>query len=299
MKLAKLIHNPTAGDEEHNKKELIALIEQSGFACRYSSTKKTGWDTAEDDVDLLIVAGGDGTVRKTVDVLLQRKLLDKRLPLGVLPMGTANNISKMLGQGNLTQQELLAAWQTNHRKGVDIGRLMGVRETGFFLESFGYGIFPKLMREMAKLEEDASRTPEQEMQLALEKMHEIILSSDACYCELVIDGADQSGRYLMVEVMNTPSMGANLVLAPAADPGDGILEIVMVPESRREELAAYLQKRIAGEDVVFEYITIHGKEISICWQKGLCHADDKLMKLEKGNRVEISVLPRVIDFLSV
>ena len=40
MKLGQLLHNPGAGDEEHGKDDLIALIKANGFDCRYSSTKK-------------------------------------------------------------------------------------------------------------------------------------------------------------------------------------------------------------------------------------------------------------------
>ena len=43
MKVVKLVHNPTAGDEEHNKEHLEAQIKNAGFGCRYSSTKEEGW----------------------------------------------------------------------------------------------------------------------------------------------------------------------------------------------------------------------------------------------------------------
>ena len=70
MQTVKLIHNPTAGDEEHNKEHLVAQIEKAGFECRYSSTKKSGWKEIEEDIDILAVAGGDGTVRKVVKNIL-------------------------------------------------------------------------------------------------------------------------------------------------------------------------------------------------------------------------------------
>lgn len=43
MKIAKLFHNPKAG-EGHGKDELISQIKAGGFDCRYSSTKGWNWN---------------------------------------------------------------------------------------------------------------------------------------------------------------------------------------------------------------------------------------------------------------
>src|ERR1051325_5153423 len=96
MKKVKLLHNPTAGDEEHSKKELVALIKSNGYDCKYSSTKDKDWAEFEEDLDFLIAAGGDGTIRKITKELLNRKKLEKILPIAPLPLGTANNIAKTL-----------------------------------------------------------------------------------------------------------------------------------------------------------------------------------------------------------
>ena len=64
MKLSTLIHNPGAGAEKYSKEQLVSRIESLGFECRYSSTKKKGWKEVESDTDFVIIAGGDGTVRK-------------------------------------------------------------------------------------------------------------------------------------------------------------------------------------------------------------------------------------------
>ena len=61
MKSAALLHNPGAGDESHTKKQLKSMIEEEGFKCSYSSTKKKGWDEIPSDSEFIIIAGGDGT----------------------------------------------------------------------------------------------------------------------------------------------------------------------------------------------------------------------------------------------
>ena len=89
-----LIHNPAAGDDRQpSAGQLEALIEEAGHKVRYESTKEKGWTKAlKKETDLVVVAGGDGTVAKVA-----RRLIGEKLPLTILPMGTANNISKTLG----------------------------------------------------------------------------------------------------------------------------------------------------------------------------------------------------------
>src|ERR1044072_2398775 len=97
MKIARLFHNPTAGEGEHTRKKLVSLMEAAGFDCSYSSTKKKRWEKIESkDTDFIVIAGGDGTVRKVAEELLDQKVLNKILPIGLLPLGTANNIAKTL-----------------------------------------------------------------------------------------------------------------------------------------------------------------------------------------------------------
>jgi len=55
MKLAQLLHNPGAGDEEHGKEDLIAVIKANGYECRYSSTKKNILKNLDTEIDFLVV----------------------------------------------------------------------------------------------------------------------------------------------------------------------------------------------------------------------------------------------------
>ena len=85
-----LIHNPKAGDRKHSKKQLLASLTRSGHQAFYQSIKKRGWKQAfEKPVDLVIAAGGDGTVHKSA-----WQLLDSGIPLAILPLGTANNLAR-------------------------------------------------------------------------------------------------------------------------------------------------------------------------------------------------------------
>ena len=261
MRTIKLVHNPTAGDEAHSEEKLIKQIEREGFVCRYSSTKKDGWKEIEDDVDMIAVAGGDGTVRKVVKQVLQRNGQQKHIPITVLALGTANNISKTLNAGR-DADEVIKLLKDAKIKKVDIGLVTNVPGIEFFLEGFGFGIFPYLMKEMKNAGEKYS-SPQEELKGALKKLHSILASYKARQCNLTVDGTDHSGKFFMVEVMNIRSIGPNMMLAPGADPGDGEFEIVLVPEAHKEKFSEFiLQDLIGGEDT-YHFHTLKGKEISI------------------------------------
>jgi diacylglycerol kinase family enzyme len=296
MKVVKLVHNPTAGDEEHDKKELVDLIESAGFECRYSSTKKDGWKELDDDIDIIAIAGGDGTVRKVVKLVLGRKLLDRDLWLGVLPLGTANNIGKTLYGQVFSTQKIVKAWEKEKIKKLDIGRIGHVQDADFFLEGFGYGIFPYLMQEMKKAEEEYP-SPEEELRGALKKMHQIVQTYEPHYCRLEVDGTDHSGKFLLAEVMNIQSIGPNIVLSPMADPGDGEMEVVLVPEAHKEKFTAYIEHRLSGGEDPYHFHTLKGKAINITWEGTHVHVDDELLKIEKEEPVQIAVKQGMLDFL--
>lgn len=296
MKIAHLLHNPTAGDEEHSKNELKALIEEHGLKCAYFSTKKKGWEEIQPDTDIIIVAGGDGTVRKVAQELLSRKLIDKKIPIGVLPLGTANNIAKTLGITGDSAQ-IIKSWEDKQVKKFDVGRIEGIPDIEFMLEGLGYGIFPRLIKEMRKADKELSDDPEIRIKTALKKLYDIVLTLEPFYCLVETDGVNYYGKFLLVEVMNTSSIGPNLQLAANADPGDGSLDVVLIRESQREELAAYIQNKINDIETPSVFTSIRATRITLQTEELLLHVDDELVKLEKSANVQVEIQDGRLEFL--
>lgn len=296
MKYIKLLHNPKAGEEDHTKKELTPLIEEAGWECRYSSTKVKGWEIIEPDTEFIVVAGGDGTIRKAALTLLERKFSDKKLPIAILPLGTANNISKSLGiVGSV--EEMIESWKSGQVKKYDVGRIEGMEKTHFMVEGFGYGVFPRLMKVMKKVDKERKATPEIALQTALEELHHLVLSSEARHYHIMIDEQEYTGRFLLVEVMNSRSIGPNLVLSPLSDPGDGSFEIILVKEEEREQLASYVKSKLNGEEPNAEFPSISGNKVQIHTEDVLLHADDELITLEEPVSVTVELQPGILDFL--
>ncbi len=296
MKVAKLLHNPNAGDEEHSKDVLISKIEAAGYKCRYASTKQSAPLKLEDDIDFVIVAGGDGTVRKITKELLERKVFDNRLPIALLPLGTANNISKTLAINSNTDV-VIQSWKQEKLKQYDVGKIKNIEEATFFLESFGYGLFPYLMREMKKLKEESLAEPGTKLQTALEVLFRISLSYEPRHCNLLIDGKDYSGKYMMAEVMNIRSIGPNLFLSPDSDPGDGTFEVVLLPEKDKGKFAAYVANKINGNEGNYQFTNVKAKNVIMSWDGTHVHADDKVLKIKGNAEVDIEIKCGLLDFL--
>lgn len=295
MKSAKVLHNPTAGEGEHTKKKLISLLETAGYTCSYSSTKESGWEKIKDDTDFIVAAGGDGTIRRLAEELLDKRILDKKYPIGLLPFGTANNIAKTLGLPD-NIDDILALWKEENVMHMDVGKIHDLKKTEFFLEGFGFGVFPELMTAMKK-RDHAAETPEAELVEGLRMLHEIVLAYPAVPCKLTLDGVEHTGNFLLCEIMNTRSVGPNLVLAPEADPGDGEFEVVLIEALQRDALAAYIQSKLDGEEPHTSFSITRARKVTVQQAGTLFHSDDELIKTEKEQEIHIELLPGVIDFL--
>jgi len=297
MKLAKLLHNTTAGEEDHEASDLLIQIKKNGFECSYSPTTKKELRKLESGFDFLVAAGGDGTVRAITSELLKRKRLEKPWKVALLPLGTANNIAKTLGLESDTTS-LINSWHHSKLKDYDVGDVYyNKKEVGFFLESFGYGIFPKLMKESSKQKIDEESTSEDRIASALKLLYKIICSYKPRYCRILADGNEHAGNFLMAEVMNSKSLGPNLTIAPEADPGDGEFEFVYIPEDQREALATYVQNKIEGKEIHFNFPVIKAKELSLRWDGSGAHIDDQLVKLKKDKKVTIEPRRGLLQFM--
>ncbi|MHC5828099.1 MAG: diacylglycerol kinase family protein, partial [Nostoc sp.] len=70
-------------------------------------------------VELVIIGGGDGTLNAAVDALV-----DTQLPLGILPLGTANDLARTLEIPNsLSEACKIIAYGNLHR--IDLGWVNG------------------------------------------------------------------------------------------------------------------------------------------------------------------------------
>ena len=130
-----LMHNPGAGYGKHRKKDLMEALAKAGHHAIYQSTKKRSYKKAlKKPGDLVLVAGGDGTVTK-----IARRLIDTGIPLAVLPLGTANNLARTLGF-IASPEELIARLEDGKKHSFDVGIARGPWGTRYFFEGAGAGL---------------------------------------------------------------------------------------------------------------------------------------------------------------
>jgi diacylglycerol kinase family enzyme len=298
-----LVHNPDAGNESRpTADELEKLIRDAGHTVISRSAEGDDWQNSlEGDIDLIAVAGGDGTTGRVA-----KCLIGKQIPFTILPMGTANNISKSFGLTDRPLEELIAGWARARPRRIDVGIARGPFGTTTFLEGVGVGLFSWTMSKLdardnlyiAHVEES-----EEKISTVLEILLEHLDDDPLKQLKITLDGKDLSGQYLMVEAMNLPFIGPNLNLAPKADPSDGMLDVVAVTAEDRDQLRKYLSAEI-GPGQASPGLPVHrGKQLCITWEGFDVHIDDLVwpgntdsFKLE-AQEIEITLDPRSLEIL--
>ena len=296
MTPAKLIHNEKAGtgSGRYDKDELLSMLAAEGYDCRYSSTKDR-WQHLDPEVELVIAAGGDGTVRKVAG-WMGDKPAEERKPIAILPLGTANNIAKTLHiNGHI--QTLIGSWAEGHRKKFDIGRLKGGPPDSFFIEGCGFGIFPRLMKEMSHLDKSGAESPEQHMETAFRMLHRILSSFQPIPSGVELNGQLYEGRFMLVEVLNIPYIGPNLCLAPPADPGDGHLDVVMVSENDRHQLADFILHKMSGTTTSHGLNVLQAQHLTLHRHGHMLHVDDEIIDADPFSPISIGMERQALEFL--
>lgn len=266
------MHNPTAGHGDHSKEELLAVLRVAGYDAAYQSTDEDDFPRAlRDPGEVVVVAGGDGTVGEVA-----KHLNGRGIPIGLLPLGTANNTARALGISG-SVQELVAGWDLASRKPFDVGLVEGPQGTVQFIEAAGLGCFPQVMPTLSASKKrreisdsgDALRYDRRAFRSLLSEVR-------AGTWDVALDGRDVSGRYLLVEAMNIRSIGPNLCLAPEADPGDGYLDVVLIPEEQRDRFAGYLARCLEEEEPPHDFTVLRGKHLEIGWKGSPVHTDSNV-----------------------
>jgi len=301
MKKATLIHNPAAGDDKQaTVGQIEALLKEAGYKVRYQSSKETGWHKAlKKSADVIVVAAGDGTVSKVA-----RRMIGKDIPIAVLPMGTANNISKTLGIADLPLTWLIRSWKTARRLEFDAGLAAGPWGERHFVEGIGAGLLTSSIPEVQDNKTmDHLKEAGVKVTYAQQVFREHLEVSPAVELDATLDGEDISGRYVLFEVLNMKYIGPNLFLAPEVEHNDGEFEVVLLSDKHRQRLHNHIKHWQEGKPRPPNFGSHHGSRLRIEWTGFPIHIDDKIWpKNGKPNEksratIDIEVEPKAMTFL--
>jgi diacylglycerol kinase family enzyme len=283
---ATLFHNPAAGHKA-DKDAILAALKLADIEARYVSVKGDDIEDAlKKSADLLVVAGGDGTIAEVLT-----KLSDPSLPVALLPLGTANNIARSLGIAG-TPQELVETWKIDQTCPLDIGTVKAPWGTSRFVEAFGVGLFAEFLSAASKRKKaegaDNLRKGREIFQKALKAAKPLELS-------IAINGKAFNGEFFGVEVMNVPFTGPGLPLAAKAQVGDGQLDVVCFDADQRKQLAKWLE---APHEEPPPVTNRRAETVEITWADSAHRLDDEHF-IDKGKRqiAEIACAPKQVRIL--
>jgi diacylglycerol kinase family enzyme len=189
-------------------------------------------------------------------------------PMGIVPLGTANNLAHTLGIAG-PESRIASALASARAARIAIGEVRGPgRQQSGFLEAAGLGMFSWMLR---KADDKGVETPEGGIKL----LQKLLGKAEAKSMQIEADGQDLSGEYLMAEVMNVSTIGPRLAVAPEADHTDDDLDLILVSEAEREALAEYLDSMLHGLPAAFPVSSRRVRRVKLYWQAKLGHVDDR------------------------
>ena len=230
MTKAMIIVNPSSGAEESEnyteqlKEQLKAVA--SEFVIK--KTKKSGdakefaEEAALNDYEAVFVLGGDGTVSEAVNGLM---LHESKLPLGIIPLGTVNNVARAVGIPMNPEKAIDSLEQLTVQK-IDVGKL----NDRFFISSTSVGPIPESVQEV----DVDMKTKFGVFAYLIEGIK--ALKNDETYTfELDIDGEKWTAEYSLLLIAMSNFVGGVGTIIPEAAIDDGLIHLVTLKETTAKE----------------------------------------------------------------
>jgi len=285
-----LLHNPSAGDGAPFA-EVVRALRRGGYEVAREIAKRSDFERVrEEPVDFVVAAGGDGTVREAA-----RALAGSGVPLAILPIGTANNVAKSLGiEGSVAEN--VERWKGAKRVPFDLGIARGQWGESRFLESVGGGLVPAGIETAQENPAHKTEDSQTELERAVQSYADALERLQPRRWTGAVDGEPIDGEYLLIEVLNIPSVGANLVLADRADPSDGFFDVVTAGEAERGAIAEYLRALRMGKEARLSLPARRAFRAEIAGLDRM-HVDDEVRRIAEAGKVTIEVEPGAVEFL--
>jgi diacylglycerol kinase family enzyme len=289
-KRAAVIYNPVKVDLKKLRREVAKSEKSAGWlASLWLRTEVDDSGTAQarqavaDRVDVVLVAGGDGTVRAVAE-----GLRGSGVALTLLPAGTGNVLARNL---DISVMQLATSVQTAFT-GVDRAIDMGVieleradhsRETHAFVALAGLGLDAKMI---------ANTRPELKRRVGwlayVDAIARSMRDSDKIRMRYRLDGGEE--RVMSVHTILVGNVGllpGNVLLLPDAEVDDGLFDIVTL---RPEGLAGWAQiwLKITWENGVLHRSSV-GRRLA-----GLSR-EVRTLRYLRGRRISVR-LDRAEDF---
>jgi diacylglycerol kinase (ATP) len=300
----KLIYNPAAGKGSAAEElpQVEALLRERGFDYDLVLTKSRGHalelsrEAASEGRELVIAAGGDGTINETINGLMSiGNSSENRPTLGVLPVGSGNDFSFGMNIPHNLQQAVDILIQ-GHRRTIDIGFVRGgdYPEGRYFGNGIGLGFDTVVGFEAAKI-----RWLHGAASYLVALIRTIFLYHHAPVYEVNYDGVVLRQPFLMVSIMNGRRMGGSFMMAPHSDPGDGSFDLCLAGDVPQMSILPVAVKFISGTQAEHPAVKmVRAREVSVHAITGAipAHADGETL-CTAGDALTVSLCPSALHVL--
>lgn len=231
-KTARVILNPTSGGGRGRRTgpSILVGLERRGIDGTIVTTTgpqegvALARQAAREGVDVVVAAGGDGTVHEVANGLLEAYGEGIRGPvLGVLPVGTGNDFAKLVGPLRKLEASLDILADGVVRP-FDAGRARWRDRAHWFVNAGGTGIDVEVVRQI--LRRRGGSTP------AVGKYLAAVLRALVRYrpvpLRMRMDGRVVEAEVMILAAANGRCIGGGFWVCPAAEPDDGRFDICIV-----------------------------------------------------------------------
>ncbi len=252
MAEARFIVNPVAGGGQSARRweRLQPLLRELGLDHRWELTVRPGDATrlaaaaVEAGCRQVVAVGGDGTVNEVANgLLLATRGAAADVGLGIIPTGRGVDLCRTVGiplDCEQAARRLLAA----RAVALDVGEVEYVAHGGggrrYFLNFAGLGFDVEVVRRASRLSAGGGTVP------YLTSVFLSLFSYRNRRLEMVLDGEVVRQKISTVVVANGQYFGGGMRIAPQASPVDGLLDVVVIGDVGKLELAVNLPKIYEG-----------------------------------------------------
>lgn len=232
-----VIHGARADNTE--LREAVEWARTFGHRVRTHVTWETGdahrfaADAARHGTDAVIAAGGDGTVNEVLN-----GLLGTVVPLGILPLGTANDFARQLGLPN-DPRAALALLLEHEPRLMDIGLLNGRAFLNVSCAGFG--------AETTAETSAAVKGVLGSIAYAVTGIRKLAGDVEGRWARFSGPGFSRDLEYLLFAVGNARATGAGVTITPLARVDDGLLDLCVVEPVARRAFAGLLLELKRGD----------------------------------------------------
>jgi len=200
-------------------------------------------------VKRVVIGGGDGTLNRALSVLHQAGL-----PVGILPMGTANDFARSL-QLPLDPLEAVDVIVAGHTRLVELGKVNG----HWFLNAVGIGLGPTLTKKL-----DHERKQRLGILAYFSSLIEVIGQNRRHRADIHVDGQRHHIRFMQITIANGIHYGGGMTIADDAELNDGFLNVLCLePQSPVELLGKFVKLRFGTRDKQPKVLTYKGRKVEV------------------------------------